>query len=140
MKWGEDVPAGFDLTSLRLLGSVGEPINPEAWLWYHQHVGGGRCPIMDTWWQTETGAHMITPLPGVTNLKPGSAQTPFPGISAKVVDDEGNELGDDSSGLLVLTEPNRKSTRLNSSHANISYAVFCLKKKNTQHTTRPYYL
>ncbi|MFW3170116.1 acetate--CoA ligase [Geodermatophilus sp. CPCC 206100] len=105
MKWGEDIPAGFDLTSLRVLGSVGEPINPEAWLWYHQNIGGGRCPIVDTWWQTETGAHMITPLPGVTNLKPGSAQTPFPGISAKVVDDEGKELGDDTTGLLVLTEP-----------------------------------
>jgi acetyl-CoA synthetase len=105
MKWGEDIPAGFDLTSLRLLGSVGEPINPEAWLWYHEHIGGGRCPIVDTWWQTETGAHMITPLPGVTSLVPGSAQHPFPGISAKVVDDEGNELADDSTGLLVLTEP-----------------------------------
>jgi acetyl-CoA synthetase len=105
MKWGEDIPAGFDLTSLRILGSVGEPINPEAWLWYHKNIGGERCPIVDTWWQTETGAHMINPLPGVTNLKPGSAQTPFPGISAKVVDDEGNELGDDTTGLLVLTEP-----------------------------------
>jgi acetyl-CoA synthetase len=105
MKWGEDIPAGFDLSSLRVLGSVGEPINPEAWLWYHEHIGGGRCPIMDTWWQTETGAHMITPLPGVTNLVPGSAQHPFPGIAAKVVDDEGNELADDSTGLLVLTEP-----------------------------------
>jgi acetyl-CoA synthetase len=105
MKWGEDIPAGFDLSTLRLLGSVGEPINPEAWLWYHEHIGGGRCPIMDTWWQTETGAHMLTPLPGVTSLVPGSAQHPFPGISAKVVDDEGNELADDSTGLLVLTEP-----------------------------------
>jgi acetyl-CoA synthetase len=105
MKWGEDNPAGFDLTSLRLLGSVGEPINPEAWLWYHKNIGGGRCPIMDTWWQTETGAHMLTPLPGVTSLVPGSAQHPFPGISAKVVDDEGNELSDDSTGLLVLTDP-----------------------------------
>ena len=105
MKWGEDIPAGFDLSSLRVLGSVGEPINPEAWLWYHENIGGGRCPIVDTWWQTETGAHMITPLPGVTTLVPGSAQRPFPGISAKVVDDEGNELADDSTGLLVLTEP-----------------------------------
>ncbi|MGY1855208.1 acetate--CoA ligase [Modestobacter sp. SYSU DS0290] len=105
MKWGEEVPAGFDLSSLRLLGSVGEPINPEAWLWYHKNIGGGRCPIVDTWWQTETGGHMITPLPGVTKLVPGSAQHPFPGISAKVVDDEGNELADDSTGLLVLTEP-----------------------------------
>jgi acetyl-CoA synthetase len=105
MKWGEDIPAKFDLSALRVLGSVGEPINPEAWLWYHKHIGGGRCPIMDTWWQTETGAHMLTPLPGVTSLKPGSAQTPFPGISAKVVDDEGNELGNDEVGLLVLTEP-----------------------------------
>jgi acetyl-CoA synthetase len=105
MKWGEDIPAKYDLSALRVLGSVGEPINPEAWLWYHKNIGGGRCPIMDTWWQTETGAHMITPLPGVTSLKPGSAQTPFPGISAKVVDDEGNELGNEESGLLVLTEP-----------------------------------
>ncbi|WP_040337486.1 acetate--CoA ligase [Candidatus Blastococcus massiliensis] len=105
MKWGEDVPAGFDLSTLRVLGSVGEPINPEAWLWYHRHIGGGRCPIVDTWWQTETGGHMINPLPGVTSLVPGSAQVPFPGISAKVVDDEGNELSDDSTGLLVLTEP-----------------------------------
>jgi acetyl-CoA synthetase len=105
MKWGEDVPAAFDLSSLRVLGSVGEPINPEAWLWYYKHIGGGRCPIMDTWWQTETGAHMITPLPGVTTLKPGSAQRPFPGISVKVVDDEGNELTNDSTGLLVITEP-----------------------------------
>src|SRR4029453_18405345 len=105
MKWGEDVPQQFDLSSLRVLGSVGEPINPEAWLWYHEHIGGGRCPIVDTWWQTETGAHMITPLPGVTRLVPGSAQTPFPGISAKVVDDEGNEPSDDSTGLLVPTEP-----------------------------------
>jgi acetyl-CoA synthetase len=105
MKWGEDVPAEADLSSLRLLGSVGEPINPEAWLWYHEHIGHGRCPIVDTWWQTETGAHMITPLPGVTTLVPGSAQTTFPGVSARVVDDEGNELADDSTGLLVLTDP-----------------------------------
>jgi acetyl-CoA synthetase len=105
MKWGEDVPAGFDLSSLRMLGSVGEPINPEAWLWYHKHIGGGRCPIADTWWQTETGAHMITPLPGVTTLKPGSAQRPFPGIAASVVDEEGKPIEPGATGYLVLTEP-----------------------------------
>jgi acetyl-CoA synthetase len=105
MKWGEDVPAGFDLSSLRLLGSVGEPINPEAWLWYHEHIGGGRCPIMDTWWQTETGAHMITPLPGVTTLKPGSAQRALPGIAAGVVDEEGKPIEPGATGYLVLTEP-----------------------------------
>jgi acetyl-CoA synthetase len=105
MKWGEDIPAGFDLSSLRLLGSVGEPINPEAWLWYHKNIGGGRCPIMDTWWQTETGAHMITPLPGVTTLKPGSAQRPFPGIAASVVDEEGKPIEPGATGYLVLTEP-----------------------------------
>ncbi len=105
MKWGEDVPAGFDLSSLRLLGSVGEPINPEAWLWYHEHIGGGRCPIMDTWWQTETGAHMITPLPAVTTLKPGSAQRPLPGIAASVVDEEGKPIEPGATGYLVLTEP-----------------------------------
>jgi acetyl-CoA synthetase len=105
MKWGEDIPKQHDLSSLRLLGSVGEPINPEAWLWYHENIGGGRCPVVDTWWQTETGAHMITPLPGVTTLKPGSGQVTIPGVSAKVVDEEGNELADDSTGLLVLTEP-----------------------------------
>ncbi|SDY16573.1 acetyl-CoA synthetase [Modestobacter sp. DSM 44400] len=105
MKWGEDVPAGFDLSSLRLLGSVGEPINPEAWLWYHKIIGGGRCPVMDTWWQTETGAHMVTPLPGVTTLKPGSAQRPFPGIAASVVDEEGKPIEAGATGYLVLTEP-----------------------------------
>jgi len=105
MKWGADVPAGFDLSSLRLLGSVGEPINPEAWLWYHEHIGGGRCPIMDTWWQTETGAHMITPLPGVTTLKPGSAQRALPGIAASVVDEEGKPIEPGATGYLVLTEP-----------------------------------
>ena len=89
MKWGAEIPAKFDLTSLRLLGSVGEPINPEAWIWYRELIGGGRAPIVDTWWQTETGAIMISPLPGVTTLKPGSAQVPLPGISADVVDDEG---------------------------------------------------
>ncbi|MBB3676862.1 acetate--CoA ligase [Modestobacter versicolor] len=105
MKWGDDVPAGFDLSSLRMLGSVGEPINPEAWLWYHKNIGGGRCPIADTWWQTETGGHMITPLPGATTLKPGSAQRPFPGISASVVDEEGKPIEPGATGYLVLTEP-----------------------------------
>jgi acetyl-CoA synthetase len=105
MKWGDDVPAGFDLSSLRLLGSVGEPINPEAWLWYHKNIGGGRCPIMDTWWQTETGGHMITPLPGVTATKPGSAQVALPGISAKVVDELGDPIEPGATGYLVLTEP-----------------------------------
>ena len=85
IKWGADIPARYDLSSLRLLGSVGEPINPKAWLWYHQVIGGERCPIVDTWWQTETGAIMITPLPGITETKPGSATTPFPGVLADVV-------------------------------------------------------
>ena len=105
MKWGEDIPAKYDLSSLRLLGSVGESINPEAWRWYHRVIGGERCPIMDTWWQTETGALMISPLPGVTSLKPGSAQHPLPGIGAKVLDDLGQELPNEEAGLLVLTDP-----------------------------------
>ena len=89
MKWGTDLPAAHDLSSLQLLGSVGEPINPEAWIWYRTHIGGDRCPIVDTWWQTETGAIMISPLPGATTTKPGSATFPLPGISAEVVDEEG---------------------------------------------------
>ncbi len=105
MKWGEELPAAHDLTSLRLLGSVGEPINPEAWIWYRQHVGGGRCPVVDTWWQTETGGIMITPLPGVTVAKPGAAMTPFPGICAEVVDDRGRPVGRGEGGFLVITEP-----------------------------------
>jgi acetyl-CoA synthetase len=105
MKWGEDIPAGFDLSSLRLLGSVGESINPEAWIWYRRVIGGDSAPIVDTWWQTETGAIMISPLPGVTVAKPGSAQTPLPGISADVVDDEANSVPDGGGGYLVLTEP-----------------------------------
>jgi len=104
MKWGHEEPAKHDLSSLRLLGSVGEPINPEAWMWYHRHIGGGRCPIVDTWWQTETGAHMITPLPGVTTLKPGSATFPFPGIGAEVVDDHGEPVRQ-GGGYLTLTRP-----------------------------------
>ncbi len=105
MKWGDDIPAQFDLSSLRLLGSVGEPINPEAWMWYREHIGGDRCPIVDTWWQTETGAIMISPLPGVTATKPGSAMTPLPGISADVVDDQGQPVPNGGGGYLVLREP-----------------------------------
>lgn len=105
MKWGDDIPAKFDLSSLRVLGSVGEPINPEAWIWYRKHIGADRTPVVDTWWQTETGGIMISPLPGVTETKPGSAQIPLPGISATVVDDDANEVPDGSGGYLVLTEP-----------------------------------
>jgi acetyl-CoA synthetase len=105
MKWGEDVPAKYDLSSLRLLGSVGEPINPEAWIWYRKNIGGDRCPVVDTWWQTETGAIMISPLPGVTQTKPGSAMRPLPGISSDVVDNEGNSVPNGGGGLLVLTAP-----------------------------------
>jgi len=105
MKWGEEFPKASDLSSLRLLGSVGEPINPEAWIWYREVIGGGRCPIVDTWWQTETGALMISPLPGVTACKPGSAMRALPGISAQVVNDEAVALGNGSGGYLVLTEP-----------------------------------
>jgi acetyl-CoA synthetase len=105
MKLGREIPDRFDLSSLRLLGSVGEPINPEAWIWYREVIGGGHAPIVDTWWQTETGAIMVSPLPGITSLKPGSAQTPVPGISLAVVNDDGSEVGAGSGGLLVITEP-----------------------------------
>lgn len=105
MKWGSDIPAQYDLSTLRVLGSVGEPINPEAWMWYREHIGGNRAPIVDTWWQTETGAIMISPLPGVTAAKPGSAQVPLPGISAKVVDENGDDVGSGGGGLLVLDKP-----------------------------------
>ncbi|WP_432524596.1 acetate--CoA ligase [Kineococcus sp. SYSU DK006] len=105
MKWGEEYPARHDLSSLRVLGSVGENINPEAWGWYRRVIGGGRTPVADTWWQTETGGHMIAPLPGVTTLKPGSAQVPVPGIVAEVVDDAGEPLGHGQAGYLVVTEP-----------------------------------
>ncbi|MEV0602136.1 acetate--CoA ligase [Streptomyces sp. NPDC050315] len=105
MKWGDDIPAKFDLSSLRVLGSVGEPINPEAWVWYRKHIGGDRTPVVDTWWQTETGGIMLSPLPGVTTAKPGSAQVPLPGIAATVVDDDANEVPDGAGGYLVLTEP-----------------------------------
>ena len=102
MKWGDEWPAKHDLSQLRLLGTVGEPINPEAWMWYREVIGGERCPIVDTWWQTETGAIMITPLPAVTETRPGSATEPFPGISATLLDDDGNEV---SAGFLAITEP-----------------------------------
>ncbi|MEU7180893.1 MULTISPECIES: acetate--CoA ligase [Streptomyces] len=105
MKWGDDIPAKYDLSSLRLLGSVGEPINPEAWIWYRKHIGADRTPIVDTWWQTETGAMMLSPLPGVTATKPGSAQVALPGIAATVVDDDAREVPDGAGGYLVLTEP-----------------------------------
>jgi acetyl-CoA synthetase len=105
MKWGEEHARKHDLTSLRLLGTVGEPINPEAWVWYREHIGGDRTPIVDTWWQTETGMILITPLPGVTTLKPGSATKPFPGVEAKVYDEHGNDVGPGGGGYLVLTRP-----------------------------------
>jgi acetyl-CoA synthetase len=105
MKWGPEHAAKHDLSSLRLLGSVGEPINPEAWVWYHEHIGGGRCPIVDTWWQTETGMIMITPLPGITTTKPGSATKPFPGIDAGVFNERGEEVGPGGGGYLVLKRP-----------------------------------
>jgi acetyl-CoA synthetase len=105
MKWGDEIPGKFDLSSLRLLGSVGEPINPEAWMWYRRVIGGDRCPIVDTWWQTETGAIMISPLPGVTSTKPGSATIAVPGIGMDVVDDLGKSVPNGSGGYLVLTKP-----------------------------------
>ena len=105
MKWGTDLPARHDMSSLRLLGSVGEPINPEAWVWYWEFIGGGRCPIVDTWWQTETGAIMLSPLPGLTTLKPGSATFPLPGVGADVVDNAGDSVGVPGGGYLVLTRP-----------------------------------
>jgi acetyl-CoA synthetase len=105
MKWGEDLPAGHDLSSLRLLGSVGEPINPEAWIWYRRNIGGDRCPVVDTWWQTETGAIMITPLPGITATKPGAGMTPYPGVAADVMDNSGEPVPNGGGGYLVLTQP-----------------------------------
>ncbi|MEA2451394.1 MAG: acetyl-CoA synthetase [Actinomycetota bacterium] len=105
MKWGTDLPAKHDLSSLRLLGSVGEPINPEAWIWYQEFIGGGKTPVVDTWWQTETGAICITPLPGITTLKPGSATRAYPGVDAAVVDKQGNPVGPGGGGYLVLNRP-----------------------------------
>jgi acetyl-CoA synthetase len=105
MKWGVEWPQKHDLTSLRLLGSVGEPINPEAWMWYREVIGGGRCPVLDTWWQTETGSIMIAPLPGITTLKPGSATRPMPGISVDIVDDDGVSVPYGGGGFIVLTAP-----------------------------------
>ncbi len=105
MRWGPEWPRAHDLSSLRLLGTVGEPINPEAWMWYHEHIGGGRCPIVDTWWQTETGMILITPLPGLTTTKPGSATRPFPGIDAEIVDEHGQPVERGHGGYLVLRRP-----------------------------------
>jgi acetyl-CoA synthetase len=105
MKWGPEYAAKHDLSSIRLLGTVGEPINPEAWVWYREHIGGDRVPVVDTWWQTETGMIMITPLPGLTTLKPGSATKPFPGVDAAVFDEQGNEVGPGGGGYLVLRKP-----------------------------------
>jgi acetyl-CoA synthetase len=105
MKWGDEHVDSHDMATLRLIGTVGEPINPEAWMWYQEHVGKGNCPIVDTWWQTETGAIMISPLPGITSTKPGSATKPFPGISADVVDDDGNSVPLGGGGYLVITQP-----------------------------------
>ena len=105
IKAGGDLPKKYDLSSLRILGTVGEPINPEAWMWYHETVGGGRCPIVDTWWQTETGGHMISPLPGATPTKPGSATFPLPGIIADIVDETGHSVGKGKGGILVIKKP-----------------------------------
>jgi acetyl-CoA synthetase len=105
MKWGDEFPQAHNLSTLRLLGSVGEPINPEAWMWYREVIGGNRCPIVDTWWQTETGAIMISPLPGVTSTKPGSAMSAVPGISTKVVDDNGVAVPNGHGGYLILDKP-----------------------------------
>jgi acetyl-CoA synthetase len=105
MKWGTEYPERHDLSSIRLLGSVGEPINPEAWIWYRRHIGGDRCPVVDTWWQTETGMILITPLPGITRLKPGSATHPFPGVEADVLSDDGKPVGEGAGGSLVIRRP-----------------------------------
>ena len=106
MKGGDAIPGRYDLSQLRLLGTVGEPINPEAWMWYHRVIGKERCPIVDTWWQTETGAHMISPIPGVTATKPGSCTQPLPGIEADVVDEQGNSITvPDKGGYLVVKKP-----------------------------------
>jgi len=105
MRWGESYPQRHDMSSLRLLGSVGEPINPEAWIWYHKNIGGGRCPVVDTWWQTETGSILIAPLPGITTLKPGSATKAFPGIEAEILDEQGNPVGPGGGGYLTIKKP-----------------------------------
>jgi acetyl-CoA synthetase len=105
MRWGSEWPEKYSLKTLRLIGTVGEPINPEAWMWYHKNIGRERCPIVDTWWQTENGMILITPLPGIVATKPGSATRPFPGIEAEVVDEKGNKVGPGGGGYLLLTRP-----------------------------------
>src|SRR5260370_7008208 len=116
MKWGDDMPAAHDLSSLRLIGSVGEPINPEAWVWYYRTIGRERCPVVDTWWQTETGAIMISSLPGATTLKPGSATFPLPGIGADILDDAGAPVAIPGGEYLVLPRPCPAMLRALSSH------------------------
>ncbi|HUV58050.1 MAG TPA: acetate--CoA ligase [Acidimicrobiales bacterium] len=111
MKWGDQFPKDHDLSTLRLLGTVGEPINPEAWMWYREHIGSNRCPIVDTWWQTETGAIMVSPLPGITATKPGAAMRPLPGIGVDVVDNNGDSVGNGEGGYLVITHPWPSMTR-----------------------------
>jgi acetyl-CoA synthetase len=124
MKLGDSIPAQYDLSKLRLLGSVGEPINPEAWMWYHRVIGAQRCPIVDTWWQTETGAIMMTPIPGVTPTKPGSCTKPLPGIFADIVDDEGRPVSHpDAGGYLVITSATCRRTGRNSKTASTSRAI-----------------
>src|SRR5256885_4701128 len=105
IRWGDQWPAKHDVSSLRLLGTVGEPINPEAWMWYHKKIGGGRCPIVDTWWQTETGSILITPLPGAIPTKPGSATLPFFGVNAMIVDEKGREVAPNVGGKLIIRRP-----------------------------------
>jgi acetyl-CoA synthetase len=111
MKWGEEFPQMHDISSLRLLGSVGEPINPEAWMWYRKYIGGDNCPIVDTWWQTETGSILITPLPGITSTKPGAAMTAFPGIAADIVDNDGKSVGNGEGGYMIISQPWPSMTR-----------------------------
>src|SRR3546814_467669 len=139
-------PRKYDLSSLRILGSVGEPINPEAWMWYYKEVGGERCPVLDTWWQTETGAHMITPLPGATPMKPGSCTLPLPGIQAAIADETGGDVEHGKGGFLVVKRPwpgmistiwrSEEQTSELQSLMRTSYAVVCCKQKKRTTTSK----